>query len=740
MTSELHRPLRFAFTLSTLLASASAQEGVPPPPGLVPEKVWPAPTAEDWAKPCLIQWQRNWDDAVEIARQTHRPILVCINMDGEIASEHYAGVRYRQPEITALYEPYVCVIASVYRHNARDYDDEGRRIPCPRFGTVTCGEHIAIEPILFEKFMEGKRIAPRHIMVDLDGEGQPSAKTFDVLLTWDTESVFKAVHDGIANRSEKPLPIVKGDRSILERVASRDSVDRAAVESAYDVADTAQRNRLLDAALGLGVAAPVEILRRAINGFDLDLARKAREGLAHTDDGASVDLIAETLRMPLDPKEKDTLIAALDRLGAHSPRARTLAVVQRGLTSAQGVLDLTTWTSALRGAATYPAPDGDLAAASRLDAAAEALKARAADPLARVALAEALVGRLLEVAPTDPGSRTHARLVELQWQDAERAAQEAERLGAPDWRVSTVLALCAQRRGDFDETYARAARAAKGMPADATSHAAAAVLQLFAEARQDAIATAAKAKEVWPAEWVSDVDSAYGILERHPYGRDLHFANHYDFLQYFGAGQAEAVLEAGLTRFPASALLHERLRHRVLGERGAAALERDYDVRAGREGAPAAMQWFAGYASLCAAEAWRTARKGDEALAAYQRGIARFERTIEMDPSTKVSSDHYVAMALAGRARVLLDAGRLDDALHALEGSFARSPTSAATLDGQNVSGVATARMLRARFEKAERADSVARVDAALGALDPKMLEAPEFERAVDAPPRRRRG
>jgi hypothetical protein len=92
-------------------------------------------------------WERTWDDAVgRVSKETKKPILVCINMDGEIASEHYAGVRYRQPEVAALFEPYVCVIASVYRHNPRDYDAEGRRIECPRFHGVTCGEHIAMEP------------------------------------------------------------------------------------------------------------------------------------------------------------------------------------------------------------------------------------------------------------------------------------------------------------------------------------------------------------------------------------------------------------------------------------------------------------------------------------------------------------------------------------------------------------------------------------------------------------------
>ena len=108
------------------------------------ETMWPAPTADEWKRPVLVEFQRTWDDALAVARLTGKPILACVNMDGEPASEHYAGVRYRDPEIARLWEPYVCVIASVYRHTPRDHDDQGNRIPCPRLGTVTCGEHMEI--------------------------------------------------------------------------------------------------------------------------------------------------------------------------------------------------------------------------------------------------------------------------------------------------------------------------------------------------------------------------------------------------------------------------------------------------------------------------------------------------------------------------------------------------------------------------------------------------------------------
>ena len=147
-------PFAFLLCLCLLPSLAPCQQGRPSGPGstITREQMWPAATGEEWQRPVLITWQRTWEDALAVSAETGKAILICVNMDGEIASEHYAGIRYRQKEITDLYEPYVPVIASTYRHTPRDYDENGERIPCPRFGTVTCGEHIGIEPYLFENF------------------------------------------------------------------------------------------------------------------------------------------------------------------------------------------------------------------------------------------------------------------------------------------------------------------------------------------------------------------------------------------------------------------------------------------------------------------------------------------------------------------------------------------------------------------------------------------------------------
>ena len=179
-------------------------------------------------------------------------------MDGEIASEHYAGVRYRQPEIATLYEPYVCVIASVYRHTPRDYDEQGQRILCPRFGSVTCGEHIAIEPVLYEKFFDGKRIAPRHIGVELDGK-----EMYDVYYAWDTDTIFNNAAR-TASRTGRTSAARRARRPLARR-AGREPRQRGpdAVETAYQQGDAAQRRSLLEAALAHGGAAPVDLLRLA---------------------------------------------------------------------------------------------------------------------------------------------------------------------------------------------------------------------------------------------------------------------------------------------------------------------------------------------------------------------------------------------------------------------------------------------------------------------------------------------
>ena len=704
----------------TLIAATSAQEGVPRPEGLVPEQVWYAPTAEDWARPVQIRWQRTWADAVRLSQQTKKPILVCVNMDGEIASEHYAGVRYRDPEVGKLFEPYVCVIASTYRHNPRDYDDQGRRIPCPRLGCVTCGEHIAMEPIVYEKFLDGKRISPRHIMVELDG-----SEVYDVFYTWDIQSVLDQLRDGIAQREIQAQPIVKGDRSLRERIESPDSSDREAVEREFAAADPAQKKRMLELGIAAGENVPIELLRQAAYGVDPDLARRAREGMQQSRDPLAVELIADTLRLPLAPQEREGLVAALERFAGQSAYARTLATAHRGLAGGAAAIDGKKWQSVLVGAAYRGASDLG-AEASRRDL---ALAKAPADVDARLDVAESslLQALAVHVSPVRGGLRLAQAQRTLLLDDCERHLDRALASGATGWRPAALRAVLLAQRGETEKAHELAFTAMPQMPPDAPGRLAMELLTLFAHGRQLAIRSAVQHKQPWPSEWTTDVHTAYSLLQKHPLANDQHVADHYDFLDFFRSPDAETALTQGLRRFPTSAALHQRLRRHLLRKGGVALLEREYARLLAADEAPVAMRWFAGYASLVVAEQHRRRQRPDAASAAYRRAIEHFTTYGDSVPSD-ASGSYYLAMAHGGLARLALQAGDLERTFAELQQVFHSSPAAAAATDGLGITAMQTAEMLRGKALDVDDQDLLARLTAALAELPETAFTLPEYE------------
>jgi len=704
--------------LAALLFTSQASAQVD---GVSREEMWYAPTEEDWAKPCLITWQRTWDDALTVARETGKPILICVNMDGEIASEHYAGVRYRQPDIAKLYEPYVTVMASVYRHTPHDHDDEGNRIPCPRFGGVTCGEHIAIEPILFEQFFDGQRVAPRHIMYELSGGEQ-----YDVYYAFDTQSVFAAVEEGIVNREPVEPEINRGDRSLLERVASRATEDRAEVEAAYRSGDKVMRRRLLESAGTYKEVPQVDLLRLALFGGDPELRQIAWGVLLENPTPDAVALIGDVLDLPLSEEDRATLISALEGLADVSTHARTLAAVHRGLSSDSGAVDSAQWKTALEYAAAEARPRDPSKQLEEGE-----LGAQAADPQALLSMAEGY----LSLAAHPRANEDYSKLL---FSDAREAALEAERAGASGWRLAAVKALSSYYLGEREVAYGLAEEAVGGLPKDANSWSAAAALGLLAEVRQRDIANAANSQQPWPSEWLADLNGAYAVLASHPHGTDLHAANQYDFLFALKAYRdSEEVLQRGLARFPDSQSLHARLRQQLLFRRGVSglnSLEATYEELLKAEDASPNLPWFAGYASLVSAEFMRRRGDDEEALAAYDRSIAHFETSVVNNAKNELSAAHYVALCHGGQARLAYEAGQDARAVELILASFSRSPDSASSLDGLNISTVDTAKMVRSRLIERGATEEQARLQAALDALDPKHLELPAYERGGPSP------
>jgi tetratricopeptide (TPR) repeat protein len=689
------------------------------PDGATVESMWPAPTAADWERPCRLHFERTFDDALRVSAETRKPLLVCVNMDGEPASEHWAGLRYRGEETARLLAPYVLVVASVYRHTPRDHDVDGRRILCPRFGSVTCGEHIAIEPVLYDKYFEGKRVAPRHILLERDG-----SEGYDVYFSWDTASVVRAFVEGAKDRPE-PIEL-RGDRPLAARVASAAGEDRAALELAYLTGTRATRRELLESTLRTREVDQIELLRLALFGLDVELARLARLALAQAESEAALDLIAEALKVPMAAEERARLLAAAERLAERFPRGRTLVAVQQGLASASRWVDVAGWTSGA--AAEY---DAAARAASEIDARARAAETRPADGPARLAFAESLLARA-----EDPALEPN--FVHFLQMDAHAAALEAEALGVRGWRVDAVLAATHAARGEREPAIARALAAVEGgMPRPGSGDAldegnAVRVLALFAQARQRAIAAAYRERKPWPPEWLADVHAAYAVLVQHPLGTDVHVADGFDFLSWLGATtRAQETLEHGLTRFPESWLLHERLRGQLLRERGPAGLEEAYAARLAAPDAPPSLAWFAAYASIVAAESQRRTGEREAALAAYARALAGYERDRAEHPEHAESVDHYAAIALAGRGHVLFERGELEPAARALLTSFARSPDAAAAFDGLGLTAIDSARALLARLETEGETALFAELQSGLEVLGQERLDRPDLQRGV---------
>lgn len=117
-----------------------------------------------------IDWVGDWDKAFELAKESKRPVMVCFNSkDGEKASEATAKDIYRDPEFVELSKSFVMVVVSTLNHRPTGV--------CPRFGKVTCAEHLQCWRSLaaahgdrfVSAFAQGEMISPQHAWFGTDG-------------------------------------------------------------------------------------------------------------------------------------------------------------------------------------------------------------------------------------------------------------------------------------------------------------------------------------------------------------------------------------------------------------------------------------------------------------------------------------------------------------------------------------------------------------------------------------------
>lgn len=625
-----------------------------------------------------IAWLGDLEVALKQSSAERRPLLIAVNMDGESAAERIVREQYRDPAFVALTDRFVCLVASAFRHTPRDFDDAGARVPCPRLGRVTCGEHMALEPLLFDRYLGGERIAPRHAVVLPDG-----SKVVDLFLQFDLGEIDRALETEAAKApAPTAAPPAASRVSSLQRMLAAamlpetfEQVAAAARELGVEAEVAAfarellgqpragrggieRRARLFELAARLDGAAPATrslLLASLVVGAGAEPPRSALEAAFGAGEAGRVAAALEQAGGPLSVKE--FLGHAIDRRGRLqlAPRRdqRSEAEVRDELAAALAALD---------------AAPGDAAAEERVG--------RASLALARLLL--------------DSGGEG----VEFLLADAENFLSRAQQRSPRDLALAFDLARAAFVAGKapLEEERALAARALlPPLPGEIG-------------AALDAVATSAEQREA--VRWVGDA-AARRVAERFggdaveelramrrgaeslllaaaaATGDDKDWQSAASFLGAIGLPRHElAVLLEGLERNPAADALRADL-NLALWRAGRPELGvESADGLAERHPDDAACAWYAGYARMLDSDWRRREEAVDAAIAGYERAESAFERSLELNPDFAGSVRRYRALCAQSRGFAHLLAERRVEAAACLIEAVRRDPGVAAVRDG----------------------------------------------------------
>ncbi len=600
-----------------------------------------------------ILWQRTLEDALAIAKLRHQPLLLAINMDGESASDRIYSERYRDPAFVAATRHCVCLGASVFRHNARDYDDQGRRIPCPRFGEITCGEHVALEPVLWEKYLaDGDRVAPRHALILPDGK-----KAWDLSLCFDFKDIDRALLGSVAAMgAADDTPVADQHR---QRLAREDAVAAAGLHdldpgTAGGAPQPAAKDTMLRLLPWLPTATPDQRERYAAAVCNLGLAEAVARELWLTVQWLGGTALA---RGPLQ--------AMVERLAVAAPALRWSLHAERvfadpafaALLAAAGQV-----TERLGGRAQPLRPTGDeMPAASAIEREledVEKLLAKNADDAvlhARFAKASLDLGR----QHLDAGKKDAQLLLEdaaVHWQKAiERDARRYE------WLIES--ARTAYFRSDFaaEAAFGRRAlalatnRPLGELPTDATRLDArtAEALRWVGDGQARRLAELAPTAADAPAV-VREALLALGLVaaSEHAYGNDwVGFASVGSALQCHAA--AAQVAELGAVRMPALPELRGCLAQ-ALAASGRVAESPSIALRIAQRAGVAESLWFAGQAYVAAAEDCRRRDDGSSATSFYFAAAEQFAAAAAKNPAFANDCSLRIAACAFGRGMALV--------------------------------------------------------------------------------------
>lgn len=681
-----------------------------------------------------IHWQRSLDDALALAKATNRPLLLALNMDGESASDRIVHENYRDPEFVAATRDCVCLVASVFRHSPRDHDDDGRRIPCPRLGEITCGEHIALEPLLFERFLaDGERVAPRHALIRTDG-----SKAWDLSLSFDLLDVDKAL---FATPRTVTMPgcgdsfDAATDWTAL--VARRDHRGRSALEAAIAAAaDEAALHAALDALAAHGDAGALDALR--IVAADLpdrspelrarfvDVARSL-----HLQAGATAVLRAGLQTLPprvraVDLADCAPLLPLLAELDGTAAPTRSLLLAHRALSECepdarQAVQIAFGAEVAERIDAAVDAHGGTFSLHALLRAATIVTRTAAALPVAgtitdtmpdATALEQQLdaLDRELKAQPDDASVRARFAKASL---DLARRRLEANQGGADlllqdaalsfdralerdatrsDWWIER--ARTAYFLGRFGEqvTFGRRAwtiaNGHEAMPAEGElldDTTALEALRWVGDGDARLLAERAGGDAAIEISGMLEGLRAFGAVAASPQGNAKDWTSFASFCGALGLRPHELeIARAAAARLPAVREVRASLND-ALWTDGRLALApelADSLVRIGKNAPTADTLWFAGYAWILAAENHRRCERQALAITAYKTAAARFERAATLRADFGANCSYYQALTWLGRGMAHVREGRREAAAACLVHAVTSSPSITDARDG----------------------------------------------------------
>jgi hypothetical protein len=683
-----------------------------------------SPQAPSFEPARQILWQRSLGDALELSRVNGRPLLVAINADGESASESIVRERYRDPRWVANTRSFVCVVASYFRHTPRDHDDSGARVVCPRFGEVTCGEHMALEPATHERFLKGvtielfgettDRISPRHVLVDVNGE-----VVFDRYLLFDLSELdreLEAAAKRWPTKPEAPLPkLAAGAEPVFDRRARA----RRALEDALAGGGDAALERLGRAAAIPGLHEVLWRLTPSLSGDDL--ARRTFELVAPHGELEFARTWLRT-RVAEVPEDRERFLEPFALLGASRPADRTLS---RSFAAAGAEVERTLATALLarvEGEHVAKAVEGEgfgvddfeldrFLSQSESETAAPRRDARPKAPLPSAEELELELLRLEPLVKAEPDNAEHrsaagraalslarqridarAAGIDLLLEDARAHLAAASALRPDDVALLLDRARVANLQSQFAEQE-RLARAALNVAVAGGERGFAARNAESLRWLGDACARRLAVRSGGPAlDELGGIARGAAALALATQAEDSDATDWLSLASFFGAlgrsHERTRIAFEGLRRFPASAELWSELSG-ACAARGAPELFVELAEKLAAQLADwPEPRWYSGYARVLRAQ-W--ARRGEDAAGAvadYERAEAHFRLAMELAPEFRESCSHYLGMCALGRGFAwLLADRRVEAAACVVEAARAR-PAAVEQRDGLDREGV----------------------------------------------------